>query len=122
MKHKSSSKYNYKNIPRTEYQDDLKELSVSIPEMWLESFTRTTIPNVIGGSDIIELLGKEIFDKFINWQSENNMNYQTNPIKLGMKLKTLNTDGLSKGRDKENGKTKAFDMIKLRKYFNIARI
>jgi len=111
--------YNFKEIPRTEYQDDLKELSVSAPEMWLESFTRSKVPNIKNGRDIIEKSGKSIFVDFSIWQCENNMKYETNPIKLGMKLKNLKIDGISKGPETFEGKTKAFDMIKLRKYFNI---
>jgi hypothetical protein len=36
-----------------------------------------------------------------------------------MKLKNLKIDGVSKGKDIAFGKTKRFDFIKLRKYFNI---
>jgi hypothetical protein len=36
-----------------------------------------------------------------------------------MKLKNLKIDGVSKGKDLVQGKTKLFDFIKLRKYFNI---
>jgi hypothetical protein len=111
--------YNHKEIPATEYQNDLKELSVSAPEMWLEAFTRATVPNVIGGVDCIEMLGKQIFELFVTWKNENNVRYETTPIALGMKLKNLKIDGVSKGKDIAFGKTKRFDFIKIRKYFNI---
>ena len=111
--------YNYKQIPSTEYQDDLKELSVSAPENWLEFFTRSRKPNIVYGVDSVEMLGKNVFEVFMCWKNENNIKYETTPIQLGMKLKNLKIDGISKGRDLAQGKTKVFDMIKLRKYFNI---
>jgi hypothetical protein len=111
--------YNHKDIPATEYQNDLKELSVSAPEMWLEAFTRATVPNVIDGADSVEMLGKKVFELFVTWKNENNVRYETTPIALGMKLKNLKIDGVSKGKDIAFGKTKQFDFIKFRKYFNI---
>jgi hypothetical protein len=41
--------YNHKEIPVT----DLKELSVSAPEIWLEAFTRATVPNVYKKGSIV---------------------------------------------------------------------
>ena len=60
-------------IPLTEYQTNLKELSKSPIEQWLESFTREHMND---GKESIELLGSEIYELFKNWCSENGIKYE----------------------------------------------
>jgi hypothetical protein len=64
-------------------------------------------------------MGKIFFESFVTWKNESNVRYETTPIALGIKLKNLKIDGVSKRKDLAIGKTKLFDFIKLRKYFNI---
>jgi hypothetical protein len=102
-------------IPKTEYQNNLKELSLSPVEMWLESFTRNHI-NV----EKVELLGKDTFILFESWRKENNVVYDTTPTKLGISLSNLQTKGgITKGRHTERGKTKFFHISILKTYFKI---
>jgi hypothetical protein len=108
------SGYEYKDIPKTEHQEDLKELSVSAPEQWLESFTRDN-----RNEESVERLGRVVFNLFMGWCGENNIKYDTTPQKLGIKLKSLKIDGVEKGDSKVDGKMKVFNINKLKKHFNI---
>jgi hypothetical protein len=54
------SDYEYKNIPRTEHQEEIQMLSTSAPEQWLESFTRDHL-----NETNIEMLGGEVFNVFL---------------------------------------------------------
>jgi sporulation protein YlmC with PRC-barrel domain len=58
-------------IPLTEYHTNLKELSKSPIEQWLESFTREQ-DNV----EIIELFGIEVYELFKNWCWDNGIKYE----------------------------------------------
>jgi hypothetical protein len=108
------SGYEYKDIPRTEHQEDLQLLSISAPEQWLEAFTREN-----RHKDTVELLGAAVFNLFQLWCVENNVKYDTTSLKLGIHLKNLQIEGVDKGRPTEKGKTKLFNMSKLKKHFNI---
>jgi hypothetical protein len=108
------SEYDYKNIPTTEHQDDLKQLSVSCPEQWLEFLTRENIH-----LETVEMLGKDIFINFSAWAVINNIKYDTTALKLDIALKNLKIDGLEKGRHTDEGATKMFNIVKLKKYFNM---
>jgi hypothetical protein len=76
FKEYDSSGYEYKDIPRTEHQEDLQQLSVSTPEQWLEAFTR-------------ENRHKDTVGLFRLWYVENNVKYDTTALKLGIHLKNL---------------------------------
>ena len=108
------STYSHTAIPETEYQNDLKELSVSPVEQWLEEFTRTNRHETT-----LELLGIDIFERFSTWAATNNVKYDTNPLKLGVKLTNLKIPGVDKGCITRKGKHKLFDIPKLAKHFNL---
>jgi Family of unknown function (DUF5906) len=101
-------------MPTTEFQDDLKELSVTAPEQWLKDFTIKK-----RDEQTVELLGSEIYTRFTMWCNTNNKKYDTDPLKLGIKLKNLKIDGLDKGRHTNRGDTKIMNIEKLKKHFNV---
>ena len=108
-------KFNRIPIPKTQHQEDLKHSNKSAVEHWLESFTLINYYK-----DEIELSGSEILTEFNRWKSENNITYETNSIKLGMTLKKIN--GVEKGKHTMFGKTKIFNIQKLKSVFNITDI
>jgi putative DNA primase/helicase len=103
-------------IPVTEYQTNLKELSKSPIEQWLESFTREHMNDP---KECIELLGTEIYELFKDWSNSNGIKYDINAVKLGIRLTNLNISGISKGKHTEKGKTKIFNFTELKKTFNL---
>ena len=102
------------SIPQTEYQTNLKELSKSPIEQWLESFTREHSTD-----SFIELLGFEMYDLFKLWCSLNGIKYEINSVKLGVRLTNMNIKGISKGKHTKMGTYKLFNINELKIYFNI---
>jgi phage/plasmid-associated DNA primase len=103
-------------IPLTEYHTNLKELSKSPIEQWLESFTREHMND---DKECIELLGSEIYELFKNWCGENGIKYEINAVKLGVNLINMKINGVSKGRHTIKGATKFFNISELKIYFNL---
>lgn len=101
-------------IPQTEYQTNLKELSKSPIEQWLESFTRENIDK-----DKVELLGNEIYELFRTWCNSNGIKYEIDSRKLGIRLTNMKINGVSKGRHTMTGETKLFNITELKDTFNI---
>jgi hypothetical protein len=108
------SEYDHNVYPRTEYLEDLMLLNTTAPELWLKDFTIENMDN-----DTKELLGGEIFNLFTLWCNTNNYTYITNPIKLALKIKNLNIDGVVKGRPTKKGKTTIFNIKEMIKYFEL---
>ena len=100
--------------PVTEYQNNMKELSRSPIELWLEHFTRENF-----NKEEVELLGKDTYDLFKTWCTENDVTYDANPTKIGVQLSNMKINGIDKGRKTKKGDTKIFNIDKLKKHFNI---
>lgn len=108
-------KFGHIPIPKTEYQTNLKEMYQSPALMWLEDFTRRHI-----NKEVVEKLGKDVFEDFCQWRTANGIQFDTNPSKLGVLLSNLKVNGgITKGQHTRLGKTRAFDIIKLKKHFNM---
>lgn len=104
------------SIPQTEYQTNLKELSKSPIEQWLESFTRENINNT---NEYIELHGTDIYERFKLWCNENGIKYEIDSRKLGIRLTNMKINGISKGRHTLKGETKFFYINKLKHTFGL---
>jgi hypothetical protein len=104
-------------IPQTEYQTNLKDLSVSPIEQWLHAFTLDN-----HDQDTVELLGQEIFTLFKEWATNNGINYDVNCVKLGVRIANLKLSAITKGKHTKKGETKIFDIRALKKHFKIGLI
>lgn len=109
-------KFNDIPLPQTEYQQNLKELSKSPIEQWLESFTREHANDDV---DCIELLGSEIYNLFKQWCFENGIKYDIDSHKLGVRITNMNFKGVSKGKHTNKGETKIFTISVLKNTLNI---
>lgn len=105
--------FNSLPIPKTAYQNELKELSKSPIEAWLEDFT-------LENSDKAEIVlsGTECFDSYRRWFDKNNVSCDVSTIQFGMRLTNLKISGVAKGPKTERGKTKRFDINQLNKHFS----
>jgi hypothetical protein len=103
-------------IPLTEYQTNLKELSKSPIEQWLESFTREHMND---SKECIELLGTEIYELFKDWSNSNGIKYDINAVKLGVRITNMNIQGISKGKHTNKGHTKLLNITRLKNTFKI---
>lgn len=114
MNIKGAENFNKIPIPQTEFQNDLKEANRPIVEQWLYNF-------VIENDGKIEdtLLGSQIFSKFVSWRDTNKIQFEVNAIKLALKIKQLNLEGIKKGVPTNKGNTTIFNIPLLKKHFNI---
>ena len=105
-------KFNEIPIPKTEYQENLKQLSLSPPEQ----FIRELVINET--KEIIEIKSKEIFTKFNSWCSDNNIDYDITPLKLSVRLSNLNIKGVDKKHTRDGNST-ILNVKKVKEHFKI---
>lgn len=101
-------------IPETEFQQNLKDKNRPIPEQWLEDFVRENHKK-----KTIEMLGRDIYGEFTDWSRENGVKYETSAISLCLYLKNAKIEGIEKGKVTNKGNNTLFDIMKLKKHFNI---
>jgi hypothetical protein len=106
---------NFRNLkmPNTEYQKNLQDGNVSIPELWLKDFVTTC------SDDQIEFLGSHTYQSFNAWKDRMGVKYEINSLKLGVQLSNLSIPGILKGRHTNKGTTKIFDIKQLKKHFGV---
>ena len=100
--------------PTTEYQQNIQEANVIVPEMWLEHFVRENENEME-----VEKLGIDTFNAFQEWRHAHNIKYETNCLKLGVNLSNLKINGIKKGNRTNKGITKIFDITELKKHFKM---
>ena len=104
-------------LPKTEYHKELVVSNRPVPDLWLEDFTRSHY-----NRDTMELSSVELLEYFNFWCEKNNMKYETNSIKLTVKIKNMNIPGISKGRKRTNGcdlSTTKFDIETLKMHYKL---
>jgi hypothetical protein len=77
-------------IPETEYQNNLKELSISPIECWLKDFSAQSL------EDEVTLLGTQTLHSFQQWCENNGVKYDIDSKKLGVRLSNMKLDGIKK--------------------------
>lgn len=107
-------KFNKIEMPETNYQNNLKELSVSPIEQWLKAFTLQNY-----NKEEVELLGIETCNIFKDWCIGNRIEYNIDATKLGVRIANLNINGIERGKHTKKGWTKIYNIDKLKKHFNI---
>ncbi len=110
-------KFNSIPIPQTEYQNNLKKLDRTIPEQFLEEFVI-----IHQNKKEVELTGKEFYEQFIKWSEDNNVEYNTTPLKLGVKISLLKDIGIKKGRHTMKGETKYYNILVLKKIYGYSEV
>jgi putative DNA primase/helicase len=108
------SGYEYKDIPRTEHQEDLQMLSTSAPEQWLESFTMDYI-----NETTVKRSSSEVYNMFLDWCGANNVKYDTTSLKFAVNLKNLKIPGVEKGGHTKKCVMKSFNIGLLKNHFNL---
>jgi hypothetical protein len=110
--------FNKLDMPITEHQTNLKQLSRTPPELWLEHFTLENCDK-----DEVKLTGTEIFHSFCQWSLNNGFNetYHTNALKLGIKIANMKIEGIGKSIKGRGINYRVFEIVKLKKHFNIIK-
>lgn len=107
-------KFHLLAIPTTEYQSNLKELSVCPIEQWVEYFTLQNFDK-----EEVELLGSETVALFKDWCKLNAINYEIDARKLGVRISNLKISGIKKGNHTRKGETKLFIIPELKSHFKL---
>jgi hypothetical protein len=111
--------FNSMPVPDTEHQQDLKQLSVSKPEMWLKYYTyKSTVGGTAIPAEPKKLYSMEIFQDFNDWKENQKIQYDTTALKLMIAIKNLRIDGVSTKKEKMGNST-LFDLVKLASYFKL---
>jgi hypothetical protein len=105
--------FNTIKIPETNYQMELKKLALSPPEQYLINL----VENNFGKKDL-RIKSKDLFDEFLAFCTEQNIDYKTSSIKFGVKLANLNVPGVSKFREK-SGMIYILDVKKVSGHFKV---
>lgn len=105
-------KFNKLELPKTEYQQQMQECSVSPIENWLKQLAYDNQDN----HAVLELAGTEILELFEEWKISNKIDYTCDALKLMVRLKRLNIGGVEKHKTKTCNKT-AFDFQKMKQHF-----
>jgi len=106
-------KFGHLKTPETEYHKELKELSKSPIESWLEYFASQNQDR-----DYIELKSQSIYEKFNDWAIENGLEYKIDALKLMVRISRLKIDGIEK-RKSDGIMITRFDIDNMKKHFGI---
>lgn len=101
-------------MPKTEYQENLKELSRSPIELWLIQLVYDN-----WDKENVEMLGNEACDSFREFCKNNNITFDINAVKLGVRIKNMNIDGIEKGKHTKKGDKRLYVIEKLKKHFGL---
>jgi len=104
-------KFHHIPIPETNYQRELKKLSMCPPEQYLVNLIEYKTQR-------FEITAKQLFDDFQSFCSESNINYNTTSLKLGVKITNLNINGITKSRNK-HGMSYVINPVIAKKHFKI---
>jgi hypothetical protein len=105
-------KFNNIPIPKTEYQENLKQLELSPPEQFIKELVTNE------KNEKVELKSKDIFTKFTLWCNENNVDYNITPLKLMVRIANLNINGIEKKHTKD-GNASVFNVKEIKEHFQI---
>lgn len=98
-------------IPQTQYQNEMKEVNMDIEERWLREMVQKH-------ENDFAMSGSECFKSFTDFCTINGIEYKTNAIKLGMKIKRLLGDCIQKDKDYKS-RTTIFLLDKMKLKLNI---
>ena len=96
-------------IPRTSYQEDMKDLSVSPIEKWIIAYTCENYNETEK-----EILGSQMYSLFNTWCEKCGIKYELTVQAFGIRLKRLNINGIEilKHTNKGEMKKLVFPLIK----------
>jgi hypothetical protein len=108
---KDMDKFGSLPIPKTEYQNNLKEGNREIIDIWLEDLIKEHIYE-----EKVENTSMELFNLFLVWCENKKINYVLNHIKFGVKLNNMRIDGITTVHTNKGNK-KVFDIKKLKLHY-----
>ncbi len=108
-------KFNLLEIPQTEYQSDLNELSIDPILLYITDFTEENFYYKDSTDEpIMEVFSNEVYNNFIKWCKNKNIPYDVSSVKFAVRLKRMNINGISQGSRTNKGRKILFDIDKLK--------
>jgi len=105
-------------LPCTEYQTNLKQLSRSPIESWLEQIVYDN-----WNEPSIELSAKDAYTSFKNYcKKHSDSKYEISSNKLAVRLKNLKINGIEKGKHTNSGNTTLYLIPALKTHFKLGAI
>ena len=108
--------FNQLPIPRTKYQEDMKEAAKSYYETWVEEWVRDYQDEGFADAKL-EMKAKDILVAFHEYTTKYHIKFDTNIVKVGLAFTRLSFQGGITKKSKMNGAPFVFDMAILRKHF-----
>ena len=107
-------KFGHLPMPKTEYQEDIKQASVSPIELWLIDFAKTH-----AGSDELSVSSTAQYSQFIEWCSKCGIKYEVNNVQFAVRLKRMNISGVGGVLHGKTGNKRIFNIPEMIKHFKI---
>jgi len=115
--------FNLLDIPLTQYQNDLNELSIDPIILYITDFTEKNFYYKNDKNEpIMEIFSNEFYKKFIKWCGNRNILYDVSAIKFSVRLKRVNIQGIEKGRKTNKGNTLTLNFDKIKSSLNIEEV
>jgi len=101
-------------LPKTEYQIDLQELSISPIENWLKLFVEENIDEVE-----VKIKSSDVYNLFNEWLKLNKIKFEMNNLQFSVRLKRLNINGIETQKGSKGIMNTIFNLNLLKKHFNL---
>jgi hypothetical protein len=108
---KDMDKFRFIPIPKTDYQENLKEGNREIIDIWLQDFI---VDNIY--LEKVEKTSMELFNLFLLWCETKKISYNINQVKFGVKLNNLRISGITSIHT-NSGSKKIFDVKKMKLHY-----
>lgn len=102
-------------LPKTDYQQNLSDLSVPVVEQWLNNWT---IENCDRKERIIKMTSEDLYNEFAFWKDKKRITYDITILKLTCRVNNLSISGIEKKRTSKDRWTE-FNIDLLMKHFKI---
>jgi sporulation protein YlmC with PRC-barrel domain len=103
-------------MPKTAYQEDMKEQNRCFYDCWVEDYIRKYENEKV---ENLELKGDSQYKLFKEWCSANGITFETSSIKMSLGIKRLNIEGIKTGVQKRDGNYTQYNINKLKKHYKI---
>ena len=107
-------KFGHLPMPKTEYQEDIKQASISPIEMWLIDFAKTHC-----GSEELSVSSAAQYTQFMEWCGKCGIKYEVNNVQFAVRLKRMNISGVGDVVHGKIGNKRIFNIPEMIKHFKI---
>ena len=107
-------KFGHLPMPKTVYQEDIKEASISPIEMWLIDLAKTN-----SSSEELAVSSTAQYTLFTEWCAKYGIKYEVSNVQFGVRIKRMNIAGVGESVHTKTGYKRVFNIPELIKHFKI---